>query len=69
VKVGRPDQRGQLCVTGLPAGRARAVAVESIQTANGTDRRAEALAATGAAVDLGGGEKTTIELKLSSVNR
>ena len=68
VKVGRPDQRGQFRVTGLPAGQYLAVAVMSIEDGawNAIDVL-KRLRPLGASVTLGDGERKTLELKLSIV--
>jgi hypothetical protein len=68
VKVGRPDQRGQFRVAGLPAGRYLAVAVPSIEDGawNVIDvlRRLRPLATS---VMLADGDRKTLELGLSSL--
>jgi hypothetical protein len=67
VKVGRPDQRGQFRIAGLPAGRYLAVAVPSIEDGawNVVDMLTR-LRPLATSVTLADGDRKPLELKLAN---
>jgi hypothetical protein len=67
LRTGRPDQDGRFKITGLPAGRYYAIAVDYIESGDATDPEfLDRVERKAIGFSLGDGETKTLDLKLQS---